>query len=170
MFADSLQLGDAIASRMRVCDRACTALLNVRMVLESETREDPRGDQCSTGRGIARVFGQLQSPKRQSGDARMQRRSSTPTSCKDGFQIVVLRFVPFKEMFGLQACRVGLFKASGPAAQVVSCSLPDWPSNLCRWPSTFRPLREDVEPECRCSQGDELQCFLIAGAPSTSCH
>ena len=33
---------------------------------------------------------------------------------------------------------------------------------LPRWPSSFRPLREDVEPECRCAVGEELQCFLMA--------
>ncbi|CAE7635772.1 unnamed protein product [Symbiodinium microadriaticum] len=29
------------------------------------------------------------------------------------------------------------------------------------WPTTFRPLREDVEPNCRCWVGEELQCWLI---------
>ncbi|CAE7771515.1 unnamed protein product, partial [Symbiodinium pilosum] len=30
-----------------------------------------------------------------------------------------------------------------------------------RWPTTFRPLREDVEPECRCTPGAEVQCYVI---------
>jgi len=29
------------------------------------------------------------------------------------------------------------------------------------WPTTFRPLREDVEPNCHCWLGEELQCWLI---------